>query len=60
MSPAQFEMADLVGMPDEVVEQLAAYRELGATRAYLRLLDLRDVDHITLLGATVVPSFHTD
>jgi hypothetical protein len=31
---------------------------VGATRAYLRLLDLRDLDQITLLGATVVPSFH--
>ncbi len=60
VSPVQFEMADLAGTPDEVVEQLAAYREVGATRAYLRLLDLRDLDQITLLGATVVPSFHAD
>lgn len=58
VSPIQFEMADLAGTPDEVVEQLAAYREVGATRAYLRLLDLRDVDQITLLGEAVVPSFH--
>ena len=27
------------------------------TRAYLRLLDLRDVEHIALLGESVVPSF---
>lgn len=58
VSPIQFEMADLAGTPDEVVEHLAAYGEVGATRAYLRLLDLRDLDQITLLGETVVPSFH--
>jgi F420-dependent oxidoreductase-like protein len=55
VSPAQFEAADLRGTPDEVAEQLAAYREIGADRAYLRLLDLRDVEHIELLGDTVLP-----
>jgi F420-dependent oxidoreductase-like protein len=55
VSPAQFEAADLRGTPDEVLEQLAAYRAIGADRAYLRLLDLRDVDHIALLGASLVP-----
>ena len=37
VSPAQFQAADLAGTPDEVLEQLAAYREVGADRAYLRL-----------------------
>jgi F420-dependent oxidoreductase-like protein len=55
VSPPQFEAADLVGTPDQVVEQLAAYREVGADRAYLRLLDLRDVEHIHLLGESVLP-----
>jgi F420-dependent oxidoreductase-like protein len=54
VSPAQFEAADLAGTPDEVVEQLAAYRDVGADRAYLRLLDLRDVEQIELLGSTVL------
>jgi F420-dependent oxidoreductase-like protein len=53
VSPLQYEMADLAGRPDEVVEQLAAFRAVGATRAYLRLLDLRDVEHIALLGDVV-------
>jgi F420-dependent oxidoreductase-like protein len=53
VSPAQFQAADCSGRPDEVLEQLLAYREVGATRAYLRVLDLRDVDHITLLGVTL-------
>jgi F420-dependent oxidoreductase-like protein len=54
-SPPQFESADLSGTPDQVVEQLAAYRDVGATRAYFRVLDLRDVEQIALLGEAVVP-----
>src|SRR5262249_16427016 len=38
VSPAQFQAADCAGTPDQVLEQLLAYREVGATRAYLRLL----------------------
>src|SRR5829696_1278880 len=55
VSPPQFQAADCAGTPDEVLEQLLAYREIGATRAYLRLLDLRDIEHITLLGDAVLP-----
>ncbi len=57
VSPIQAEMADLAGTPSEVVEQLAAFGEVGATRAYLRLLDLGDVEQIHLLGEGVLPSF---
>ena len=57
VSPVQFQMADLAGTPDQVIEQLAAYRDVGATRAYLRLLDLRDTEHIALLGESVLPAF---
>jgi alkanesulfonate monooxygenase SsuD/methylene tetrahydromethanopterin reductase-like flavin-dependent oxidoreductase (luciferase family) len=54
VSPAQYEMADLSGSPAQVVDQLAAFAETGATRAYLRILDLHDVDHIALLGEEVL------
>jgi alkanesulfonate monooxygenase SsuD/methylene tetrahydromethanopterin reductase-like flavin-dependent oxidoreductase (luciferase family) len=53
VSPSQFENADLRGTPDQVVEQLLAFRALGASRAYLRVLDLRDLDQIELLGGAV-------
>ena len=53
VSPMQFEMADLKGSPDDIVEGLARYAAVGATRAYLRVLDLRDVEHVELLGETV-------
>jgi alkanesulfonate monooxygenase SsuD/methylene tetrahydromethanopterin reductase-like flavin-dependent oxidoreductase (luciferase family) len=57
VSPQQFEAADLAGTPDEICEGLTTYLELGAARAYLRVLDLRDVDQVELLGATVLPVF---
>ena len=57
VSPLQFQAADLAGTPAQIVERLAVYRDLGAARAYLRLLDLRDVEQIALLGQAVVPEF---
>jgi F420-dependent oxidoreductase-like protein len=57
VSPPQFEMADLAGTPDDIVDQLKEYGAIGATRAYLRILDLRDVEQIALLGAEVVSRF---
>lgn len=55
-SPVQFQMADLAGGPSEVADGLAAYAGLGASRAYLRVLDLHDLDHIALLGNATVRS----
>jgi len=46
---------ELVGTPDDVVEQLEAYAAAGADLAYLRLVDLRDLDHLALLGDAVLP-----
>jgi alkanesulfonate monooxygenase len=59
VSPPQFANADLVGTPRQVVEQLMAYRDVGATRAYFRVLDLRDVEQIALLGEAVLPELTT-
>ena len=58
VSPAQYEAADLVGLPSQIADQLDEYADLGASRAYLRVLDLRDVEHIELLGSQVLPSYH--
>jgi alkanesulfonate monooxygenase len=57
VSPQQFGAADLAGTPDEICESLTTYLELGAARAYLRVIDLRDVDQVELLGTTVLPAF---
>jgi len=46
---------DAGGLPAEVVERLGAYRHAGASRVYLQLLDLRDLDHLRLLATEVLP-----
>jgi F420-dependent oxidoreductase-like protein len=43
----------VVGTPGDVVEQLAPFIEAGATRLYLQVLDLADLDHLELLAAEV-------
>jgi F420-dependent oxidoreductase-like protein len=43
------------GRPAEVAERLAQYRDAGASRSYLQLLDIDDLDHIELIAAEVMP-----
>lgn len=43
------------GSTDEVVNQLGRYAEAGATRAYLRILDLADLDQLELVASKVMP-----
>lgn len=45
--------AGAAGTPEQVVEQLAHYIDAGASRLYLRLFDLPDLDHVALLGDQV-------
>jgi F420-dependent oxidoreductase-like protein len=45
----------LAGTPAEVVEKAAAYAEAGATRLYLQVMDLADLDHLELVAAEVAP-----
>jgi F420-dependent oxidoreductase-like protein len=44
------------GTPDEVVATLASYADAGATRCYLQVLDLSDLDHLALVAAEVMPA----
>jgi F420-dependent oxidoreductase-like protein len=44
------------GTPDQVVEQLKAYQAAGASRIFLQLLDLTDLDHLDLVAAEVMPA----
>ena len=44
----------LVGTPDEVLDQLGAWRDAGSERAYLQILDLADLDHLELIAAEVL------
>jgi F420-dependent oxidoreductase-like protein len=45
----------LAGTPAEVVDRLGAYGDVGATRAYLQVLDLDDLDMIELIAQRVMP-----
>ncbi|MFB9234411.1 LLM class F420-dependent oxidoreductase [Plantactinospora siamensis] len=47
--------AGVVGTPEQVSEQLRAYAELGASRFFLQVLDLSDLDHLDLIAAEVAP-----
>ncbi|MGY1594409.1 LLM class F420-dependent oxidoreductase [Geodermatophilus sp. SYSU D00708] len=43
------------GTPAEVVDVLGRYAEAGASRCYLQVLDLADLDHLDLVAAEVAP-----
>jgi alkanesulfonate monooxygenase SsuD/methylene tetrahydromethanopterin reductase-like flavin-dependent oxidoreductase (luciferase family) len=45
----------VAGTPQEAVDTLAAYAEAGSSRAYLQVLDLKDLDHLDLVAAEVAP-----
>jgi F420-dependent oxidoreductase-like protein len=45
----------VAGSPAEAVDTLGRYAEAGATRAYLQVLDLADLDHLDLVAAEVAP-----
>jgi F420-dependent oxidoreductase-like protein len=45
----------LAGTPDEVVDKIGRYAELGVSRIYLQTLDLSDLDHLQLVAEKVMP-----
>jgi len=45
----------LAGSPAEIVDKLGRLAGAGATRAYLQVLDLHDLDHLELLASEVLP-----
>jgi F420-dependent oxidoreductase-like protein len=46
----------VAGTPTEVAERLRQYAAVGATTAYLQVLDLGDLDHVRLLSDEVLPA----
>ncbi len=53
--PAELRENGLAGTPDEVVAKIGRFAEAGATRLYLQVLDLADLDHLELVAARVMP-----
>ncbi len=45
----------VAGTPDEVVDTAGRYAEAGASRLYLQMLDLGDLDHLDLVAERVMP-----
>jgi F420-dependent oxidoreductase-like protein len=54
-APDQLRQGALAGTPAEVVETLRTYASAGATRMYLQVLDLNDLEHLQLVAETVMP-----
>ncbi len=46
----------LCGTPDEVVTRLSELAATGVERVYLQILDLSDIDHLSLIGEKVLPA----
>lgn len=44
----------LVGTPNEIVEHVGQFAEIGVQRVYLQLLDLSDLQHLELFAAEVM------
>jgi F420-dependent oxidoreductase-like protein len=53
--PEELRDGGLGGTVAEVVDKLGRLGELGASRVYLQVLDLADLDHLGLVAAEVVP-----
>jgi F420-dependent oxidoreductase-like protein len=45
----------LFGTPDQVVDQIGRLAEIGASRLFLQILDLADLDHLDLIASAIVP-----
>jgi len=52
---AELEATGLAGSPAQVVDKLHRFASLGASRMYLQVLDLHDLDHLELIAAEVMP-----
>jgi F420-dependent oxidoreductase-like protein len=52
-SPDELRETSIAGTPEEAVARIGEFADLGATRVYLQVLDLSDLDHLELLAAQV-------
>lgn len=53
--PATFADVNVAGTPEQAVDKLRRLRDLGADRVYLQLVDARDLEHVELIAAEVLP-----
>ncbi|MDT4893347.1 MAG: hypothetical protein QOE97_2382 [Pseudonocardiales bacterium] len=55
MDVADLRKNSLAGTPAEVVDRIGEYAAIGASRLYLQVLDLADLDHLELVASKVMP-----
>lgn len=54
--PDEIREHGLAGTPQEVIDKIGRYEDLGAERIYLQVLDLSDLDHLRLVASDVMPA----
>ncbi len=54
--PAELREHGVAGTPSEAIDRLRRLADLGATRVYLQVLDLADLDHLRLVAEEVLPA----
>ena len=52
--PEELRENGVAGSPAEALEKLDSYRQVGASRVYLQLLDVDDLEHVDLLAKEVL------
>jgi F420-dependent oxidoreductase-like protein len=55
-APDELRRNGAAGTPSQVIETLRTYGGIGATRIYLQVLDLADVDHVRFVADEVLPA----
>jgi F420-dependent oxidoreductase-like protein len=45
----------LYGTPDQVVDQIGRFAELGMSRLFLQILDMSDLDHLDVIASEIAP-----
>jgi alkanesulfonate monooxygenase SsuD/methylene tetrahydromethanopterin reductase-like flavin-dependent oxidoreductase (luciferase family) len=54
-TPEDFASRGVAGSPAEVIERITAYTQAGATRCYVALADLSDLEQLELIACEVMP-----
>jgi F420-dependent oxidoreductase-like protein len=47
----------IAGTPAEVVDRIRQWSDIGVSRLYLQIVDVKDLDHVRLIAKDVVPTF---
>ena len=53
--PEDLRQVGAAGLPRQVAETLRRWRDNGAERIYLQVLDIQDLDHLDLIANDVIP-----